>query len=76
MKNTKINTWRELEKFVQTIPDEVIDEKVSVFVFANGEMEILNGINFVGNSKKVDSHCGDISQGCMKRGMPYLLCGL
>lgn len=66
----------QLKKALNSLSKEELNKDVHIFTFAEGECEILNAVLRVGEKKGVDAHCSDVVMGELKKGEPYLVCGL
>ncbi len=78
MKNTSgvSCTWKQLRDLINTFNDELLNQLVPIAVIPNGEMEMLNGVNFVGNDRAIDVHISDINDEDFPTHTPYLVAGI
>lgn len=67
-------TWKELKTFIDNLSNKDLEKEVPIFVFPNGEVELLNGVKRVGEDRQFESHCSDFNEGYFADEF-YLFCG-
>lgn len=65
-------SWNELAEVIAKMTEAEKQKSIPIFVFCNGEMEMLTGIFRVGETPELDSHCEDADD---FTGQTALLCG-